>query len=217
MVLHLADGLDVPLRERNPLLVAAGFAPAYQERSIDAVEMQPVRHAMDALLRGHEPYPAIVVDRLWNVVSANSMSWVLIEGVAPELLEPPINVLRLSLHPKGLAARIHNLAEVSSHLLTRLRRQMHLTGDQAVIDLYGELVEYPDVSTEVPASEVEGPSAVVLPVHYSVRDRDLSLFSMIATFGTPLDITLEELMIESFFPADDATAETLRDWSTQAT
>jgi len=213
MVLHLAEELDVPLRERNALLVAAGFAPVYRERRIDAPEMGPVRDALDALLKGHEPYPAIVCDRLWNLVSANAMSWVLVEGVDPDLLAPPVNVLRVSLHPQGLAPRVRNLAEVSSHLLTRLRRQVHLTGDQDAADLYDELVAYPGVSTEVPASEIEGPSAVVLPVRYAVRDRELALFSTIATFGTPIDVTLAELVIEAFFPADDATAATLREWA----
>jgi len=213
MVLHLAEELDVPLRERNALLVAAGFAPVYGHRHIDAPEMQPVRDALDALLKGHEPYPAIVCDRLWNLVSANPMSWVLVEGVDAALLDPPINVLRISLHPDGLAPRIRNLAEVSSHLLTRLRRQVHLTGDQEAADLYDELVSYPGITTDLAASEIEGPSAVVLPVRYTVRDRELALFSTIATFGTPVDVTLAELVIESFFPADDATGETLREWA----
>lgn len=213
MVLHLAEELDVPLRERNALLVAAGFAPTYRERRIDAPEMEPVRDAIDALLDSHSPYPAIVVDRLWNLVSSNAPSWVLVDGVAADLLVPPINVLRVSLHPDGLGRRIHNLSEVSSHLLTRLRRQVHLTGDEAAGELYDELVSYPGVSTDVPISEAEGPSAVVLPVRYEVRGRELSLFSTIATFGTPVDITLAELMIESFFPADAPTAAALREWA----
>lgn len=213
MVLHLAAELEVPLRDRNALLVAAGFAPAYRERQIDAPEMQPVRDALAALLRGHEPYPAIVVDRLWNVVSANAMSWVLVEGVDPDLLAPPLNVLRVSLHPRGLAPRIRNLEEVSADLLTRLRRQVQLTGDDEAAALYDELAGYPGLSTDVPQSEIEGPSTVVLPVRYSVRGRELSLFSTIAVFGTAIDITLSELMIESFFPADDATAATLREWA----
>lgn len=216
MVLHLAEELDVPLRDRNGLLVAAGFAPVYRERRIDAPEMEPVREAIDALLRGHEPYPAIVCDRHWNLVSANAASWVLVEGVDAELLEPPLNVLRISLHPRGLAPRIRNFAEVSAHLLTRLRRQVHLTGDEDAAELYEELASYPGVSTEIPASEVEGPSAVVLPVRYAVRDRELALFSTIATFGTAIDITLAELMIESFFPADGETAATLRAWGDSA-
>lgn len=213
MVLHLAEELDVPLRERNPLLLAAGFAPLYAERRIDAPEMAPVRDAIDALLASHEPYPAIVGDRLWNLVSANAMSWVLVDGVDPELLEPPLNVLRVSLHPKGIAPRIRNLAEVSAHLITRLRRQVFLTGDQEASDLYDELTAYPGVSTDLVTSEIEGPSAVVLPLRYEVRGRELSLFSTIATFGTAVDITLAELMIESFFPADPATAATLREWA----
>ena len=213
MVLHLAEHLDVPLRDRNALLIAAGFAPVYRERTIDAPEMAPVREALDALLASHEPFPAIVVDRLWNVVAANAMSWVLVEGVDDELLRPPLNVLRLSLHPSGLARRIHNFAEVSAHLITRLRRQVHLTGDGAAAELLDELLSYPGVSAEVPAGEVEGPSAVVLPVRYAVRDRELALFSTLAVFGTPIDITLSELMIEQFFPADSTTASLLREWA----
>lgn len=213
MVLHLAEELDVPLRERNPLLAAAGFAPVYTERPIDDPAMSPVREAIDGLLRGHEPYPAIVVDRLWNVVSANAMSWVLLDGVDPSLLAGSLNALRVTLHPNGLAPRIENFGEVSAHLLTRLRRQADLTGDDETLALYEELSGYPGVRTEVTTSELEGPNAVVLPVTYTVRDVELSLFTTIATFGTPLDITLSELMIESFFPADAATAETLREWS----
>ena len=213
MVLHLAEELDVPLRERNTLLVAAGFAPVYRERRIDAPEMEPVRDAIDALLQSHEPYPAIVVDRLWNLVSANSMSWVLVEGVHPDLLEPPLNVLRVTLHPKGLAPRIRNLDEVSAHTLTRLRRQYHLTGDQDMADLYDELSSYPGLSTDMPPAEIEGPGAVVLPVVYEARGEELALFSTVATFGTAVDITLAELMIESFFPADRRTADLLRQWS----
>jgi transcriptional regulator with XRE-family HTH domain len=217
LVLHLAEHLDVPLRERNALLLAAGYAPEYQERRIDSPDMQAARDALDALLRSHEPYPAIVADRLWNLVSSNAAAWVFVEGVAPELVEPPMNVLRLTMHPEGLAPRIQNFTELTAHLLTRLKRQVHLTGDQAAADLYDELSRYPNVATDLVATEIEGPSAVVTPVRFRARDRDLSLFSTIATFGTAIDITLAEIVIESFFPADEQTAAALREWGGVAT
>lgn len=216
MVLHLAEQLDVPLRDRNALLLAAGYAPLYRERPIDAPDMAPVRDALDALLRSHHPYPAVVVDRLWNVVAANAMSWVMIEGVAPDLIADEINILRLTLHPEGLAPRIRNFAEVSGELMSRLRRQVHLTGDRAAADLFDELGGYPGVHKEVTQAQAEGCSTVVLPVRFEVRGRELAVFSTIATFGTPLDITLAELVIESFFPADEATADALREWGAPA-
>lgn len=214
MVLHLAEELDVPLRERNALLQAAGFAPVYRRTDLDAPEMQPAREALDLVLRGHEPYPAVVVDRLWNLVAANAAAGLFLEDVDPSLLEPPLNVLRLSLHPAGLAGRVPNLAEVSAHLLTRLRRQVHLTGDPDAAALYEELSGYPGVTATEPApGAAEGPGEVVVPVRFVARGRELRLFSTIATFGTAVDLTLAELAIESFFPADRDTAELLRSWA----
>jgi transcriptional regulator with XRE-family HTH domain len=210
MVLHLAEQLDVPLRERNTLLVAAGYAPAYAESRLDAAEMAPVREALEVVLRGHEPYPALVVDRGWNLVTANRSIGFLTEGVAEELLLPPVNVLRASLHPDGLAPRIINLAEWSSHLLTRLRRQATVTGDDALAALHDELAAYPGVSAEAPLAELEGPGTVAVPLRIRTGEAHLALYSTIATFGTALDLTLAELAIEAFLPADDRTAAALR-------
>ncbi|MFL5844761.1 MAG: helix-turn-helix domain-containing protein [Solirubrobacteraceae bacterium] len=204
MVLHLADRLDVPLRDRDALLLAAGYAPAFGQRDMEAPEMAPVREAIDLVLRGHEPYPAAVVDRGWNLVAGNSGIGLLTASVAAHLLEPPVNVLRVSLHPEGLAPRIANLGEWREHLLHRLARQVALTADDAAAALLAELEAYPG-----------GPDDEERPAHNDIvvplRLRDgLTFFSTVATFGTAVDITVSELSIESFFPADAATAEALR-------
>lgn len=202
MVLHLAERLEIPLRERDALLLAAGYAPAYGARDLDAPEMAPVREAIELVLRGHEPYPAAVVDRGWNLVAGNSGIALLTEGVSPELLEPPVNVLRVSLHPHGMAPRIANLAEWREHLLHRLRRQVALIPDDDTRALLAELESYPaPADADVPHNEI------VVPLR--LRD-GLAFFSTVATFGTAVDVTVSELAIESFFPADDATARALR-------
>src|SRR5436190_788154 len=140
LVLHLAEHLDVPLRERNTLLLAAGYAPTYRETPMESSEMAPVRDALEKILASHEPFPALIVDRHWTLVSANRPALsVLTDGVAPELMAPPVNALRVSLHPDGLAPRIVNLAEWSAHLLTRLHRQHLATGDNTLATLYDEL------------------------------------------------------------------------------
>lgn len=202
MVLHLAEQLDVPLRERDALLLAAGFAPAFGERDLDAPEMAPVREAIDLVLTAHEPYPAAVVDRHWELISGNAGIGLLVEGVAPHLLEPPVNVLRVSLHPEGMAPRIANLGEWREHLLHRLRRQAALTGDPATAALLEELEGYPGA----PDGERPPHNDIVVPLR--LRD-GLAFFSTVATFGTAVDITVSELSIESFFPADAATAAAL--------
>jgi transcriptional regulator with XRE-family HTH domain len=207
MVLHLSEELDVPLRDRNRMLLAAGFAPAYEEHPIDAPEMGPVRAALDQVLAGHEPYPALVVDRWWNMVAANRSIALFLDDVAPALLEPPVNVLRLSLHPDGLAARVLNLPEVRSHLLGRLRRQVALTADEQLERLYEEVAAYGPAHDEHDAA-TEG--AIVVPVRLRTSAGELAFFSTIATFGTAVDITVAELAIEAFFPADAATTEALR-------
>ncbi|MEQ1786773.1 MAG: helix-turn-helix transcriptional regulator [Acidimicrobiales bacterium] len=206
LVLHLAEHLDVPLRERNSLLMAAGFAPVYRERSLDDDEMDPVRAALDMILAGHEPYPAVIVDRLWNLVTANAAALTLFTaGVAPTLLEPPVNVVRLGLHPDGLGSRVKNLAELSDHLLIRLQRQLAVSPDRELQALYDEVLGYPGVRHESPV--VTDPTTLLfVPMVFEGPDgRELSLFSTLATFGTALDITLAELSIEAFFPADAAT------------
>jgi transcriptional regulator with XRE-family HTH domain len=209
MVLHLAEHLDVPLRDRNSLLVGAGYAPTFQASDYDAPEMAAVRRAIDAVLAGHEPYPAILVDRRWTLVAANRAAVLLVEGVAPELLAPPCNVLRASLHPEGLAARIVNLAEWAHHIIGGLRRQVAVTGDEELRELEAELVGYADAQGAAPGPPTEAPGAVAIPVRLRSDDGELAFITTIATFGTALDITLAELAIEAFLPADAATAAAL--------
>lgn len=212
LVLHLADHLDVPLRERNALLLAAGYAPVYPATSLDAEEMAPVRDALDRLLRGHEPFPAVVVDRRWDLVTANGPALaILSDGVAPELLDPPVNTLRVSLHPGGLAPRIVNLPEYGAHLLHRLHRQAIAAGDPDLHALHAELRGYPGV-TEEPAPSASDPTALLfVPLVLRTRDgAELTFFSTLTTFGTALDVTMAELAIEAFYPADATTAAHLR-------
>jgi transcriptional regulator with XRE-family HTH domain len=208
MVLRLAEQLELPLRERNHLLLAAGYAPVYAETALDSPHLSAVRAAVRQLLTGHEPYPAVVVDRGWNLVDANASVALLTEGVAPELLAPPANVLRVSLHPGGMASRIVNLGEWRAHLLGRLRREVALTADATLVALYDELRAYP-CDRPVPESEVPGPGDIVVPLRIRHGDGELAFFSTVATFGTPLDVTVAELTIESFFPADAETASIL--------
>jgi transcriptional regulator with XRE-family HTH domain len=210
MVLRLAEPLDLPLRERNRLLVAAGYAPVYPETALEAPPMAAVRAAVRQVLAAHEPYPAVVVDRAWTLVDANASVALLTAGVAPALLAPPANVLRASLHPDGLAPRIVNLGEWRAHLLGRLRRQIAFTADPELARLYDELRAYPCDQPE-PEVELPGPGDIVVPLRLRHGDRELAFFSTVATFGTPLDITVAELAIEAFYPADAATAAALRD------
>lgn len=208
MVLHLAEQLDLPLRERNRLLIAAGYAPVYAERSLGTTPMAAVRDAVRQVLTGHEPYPAVAVDGRWNLVDTNGALSPLLHGVAPALLEPPVNALRASLHPDGMAPRIANLGEWRGHLLGRLRRQVEHTADPELSALYDELVELP-CDDEVPPVEHPGPGDVVVPLRLRHPAGELTFFSTVTTFGTPLDITVAELAIEAFFPADPATAAIL--------
>jgi transcriptional regulator with XRE-family HTH domain len=207
MVLHLAEHLEIPLRDRNGLLLAAGYAPVYAERPLDAEEMGPVRQALARFLRAHEPYPALVLDRHYVLLDANDALGALLAGVASELRAPPANALRVTLHPRGMAPRIRNLAEWSAHLLVRLRRQAAATGDAELDALHDELAGYPGVETEPPHEDA---SEIVLPLRLEADDgSELSFFSTISTFGTAVDITLAELAIEAFYPANAATAEHL--------
>jgi transcriptional regulator with XRE-family HTH domain len=209
MVLRLGEHLDVPLRERNHLLLAAGFAPAYGESALSAPEMATVRAAVAQVLAGHEPYPAVVVDRYWNLVDANSSVSVLTEGVAPELLAPPANVLRLALHPDGMAPRVLNLGEWRADLLGRLRRHVEATADPELAELLAEMHGYPGAQP-ASAGEIPGRGEIFVPLRLRHGAAELSFFSTIATFGTPLDVTVAELAIESFYPADPGTGEYLR-------
>jgi len=206
MVLQLAERLDVPLRERNVLLVAAGFAPAFPQRSLDDPALKPVQRAIDLVLKAHEPNPALAVDRHWNLVSANRMVAPLLEGVPERLLGQPFNVLRLSFHPEGLASRTVNLAEWCGHLLERLHRQCETTADPELIKLYSDLKAYPIPARSAPLSS----DNVAIPFKMRHHGEILSFFSTTMVFGTPVDITTSELALETFFPADDLTAERMR-------
>ena len=210
MVLRLAERLEVPLRERNALLVAAGFAPMYRQRSLDDPAMAAARRAVDLVLKGHEPFPALAVDRHWNLVAHNALVPLLMEGASPELLKPPINVLRLSLHPEGVAPRIANLSQWRVHLLERLQQQIAATGDAVLQSLHDELEAYPApaVSHDAPVIDT-ALSAVAVPFQVVMPSGVLSFLSTITIFGTPVDVTLQELAVESFFPADEQTAAAL--------
>ena len=213
LVIHLADQLEVPLRERNSLLLAAGYAPAFAQHDLDDPEMGPVRDTLERLLRGHEPYPAVVVDRHWGLVAANRPIAMLTAGVAPHLMEPPVNVLRLSLHPDGLAPRIRNLGEWRAHLLDRLARQAVVSGDPALFALHEELAALPGAE---PGHGVDlETSEIAVPLRLGVQGEELAFISTATSFGTAIEVTVSELAIESLFPADEATARALRAWSEQ--
>jgi transcriptional regulator with XRE-family HTH domain len=215
MVLNLAERLEVPLRERNLLLNAAGYAPVFPERPFADPALEPARRAVELVLKGHEPYPALAVDRHWMLLAANGAVGALIASADPELLRPPLNVLRLSLHPGGLAPRIANLAEWRAHLLERLRRQIEMTADPKLVALMGELAAYP-APGEHDATSTPDYAGVVVPLRLVTNGGTLSFFSTTTVFGTPVDVTLSELALESFFPADAATAEALRRMATRA-
>ncbi|MGW4831363.1 helix-turn-helix domain-containing protein [Amycolatopsis japonica] len=209
MVLRLGEHLEVPLRERNQLLLAAGYAPAYAETGLAAPELEAVRKAVRQLMTGHEPYPAAVVDRWWNLVDANASISLMTDLVSPALMTAPVNVLRVTLHPDGMAPYVLNLGEWRAHLLGRLRRQVIQTADTMLTELLEELRAYP-CADPVPEVEVPGPGDIFVPLRLLHGDAELTFFSTVSTFGTPLDVTVAELVIESFFPADADTAEYLR-------
>jgi hypothetical protein len=210
MVLRLAERLDVPLRERNILLTAAGYAPVFPERPLSDPALQSARQAVEIVLKGHEPYPALAIDRYWTLVAANAAVGPLLEGCDPALLEPPLNVLRLSLHPAGLAPRIVNLDEWRAHLLERLQRQVELTADPLLTALMQELRSLPAPPTARRRPLKKHPSALAVPLVLEIAGAALSFISTTTMFGTPVDVTLAELAIEAFFPADSATADALR-------
>ena len=210
MVLRLAERLDVPLRERNALLVAAGYAPMYKERPLDDPALSAARQAVDLILKSHEPYPALAVDRHWNLLAHNAMVPHLLVGIDASLLQPPLNVLRLSLHPLGLAPKIVNLGQWREHLFERLRQQIHATGDAVLASLLEELRAYP-VPEGAHDTRLEGELlGVAMPFKFRTAGGVLSFISTITVFGTPVDITLQELALETFFPADDFTLAALR-------
>jgi transcriptional regulator with XRE-family HTH domain len=211
MVLLLANHLQVPFRERNHLLLAAGHAPAFPEHSLQDAELAPVREALDRILTGHEPYPAMVVDRAWNMVAANRAIAAMAGWVDPALLESPINVMRVGLHPRGLAPRMINLAEVRAYFVERLQRQVAITGDEKLAALLMEVSAYPAPEHERDPASVAAAREILMPVRLRAPGgAELSLFITVATFGTPVEVTTSELSIELGFPADAATAEAMR-------
>jgi transcriptional regulator with XRE-family HTH domain len=212
MLLHLSRVLEIPLRERNRLLVRAGFAPMFPEKPLDAPEMHAARSAIETVLHGHEPYPALALDRHWNLVLANGPARRFIAGAAPRLLAPPVNMMRLCLHPDGLAAAIVNLAQVRARMLHRLERQVARDADAVLAALLAELSALP-APTPAPIAQ-EGLGEVILPLQLRTPVGELKLFSTLTVFGTALEVGLSELAIEAFFPADAASGEGLRAWAT---
>jgi len=203
MVLRLAEQLDVPLRERNALLLAAGFAPRYDERPLGSTALSMARAAVERVLRAHEPYPALAFDRNWDIVMTNRALDPFLAGIAPELLEPPMNLLRLGLDPRGLAGLVVNLGDTRRVFRSRVRRQLAAAPNERLTALYQELLG-PDDGGEVAEADV------VIPMVIRVDGAELRMFSTITTFGTPLDLTLEDLAVESYYPADEATAAYFR-------
>jgi transcriptional regulator with XRE-family HTH domain len=205
MLLRLAERLAIPARDRNLLLVAAGFAPALPERSLDDPALAAARRAVELVLKAHEPFPALAVDRHWQLVAANAGIAPFLVGAAPHLLAPPVNVLRLSLHPEGLAPRIENLAEWRAHILHRLEAQVAASGDQVLAALLEELRTYPGGRMR----GEDGYGGVAVPLRVKAGEAVLSFLGTTTMFGTPIDVTLSELAIEAFLPADEATAALL--------
>ncbi|WP_091809188.1 helix-turn-helix transcriptional regulator [Burkholderia sp. WP9] len=213
MVMHLAERLDVPLRARNALLVAAGYAPLFRERPLSDPQLAAAREAVELVLKGHEPYPALAIDRHWTIVAANGALAPLLNGASPELLKPPVNALRLSLHPEGIAASIVNWHAWREHILARLQRQIDVSGDDTLSALRDELAAYPaPPGADATEHDNTAVNQIAVPLRLRTPIGVLSFFSTTTVFGTPVDVTLSELAIEAFFPADPQTATALRDF-----
>ena len=213
LLLTLARHLEVPLRDRNSLLLAAGYAPRYQETSIDAPVSQPVRASLERLLATHDPYPGVVLDRQWNIILANQAAQRLVGGLPALVTQPSVNVFRISLHPDGLAAITLNFDEWCASMLRQLRRLVMVTADEALRQLEHEVLAYPNVVAHLERAtdrEVSDEPPLLVPCRLAVGGVELSLFTMLTTFGTPRDITIDEIAVELFYPADDATAVALR-------
>jgi transcriptional regulator with XRE-family HTH domain len=210
MLLRLAGCLDVPLRDRNVMLAAAGYAPVFRERDFHEPALDLVRRNVEVVLAAHDPNPALAVDRHWVMLAANRAVAHLVSGAEPALLRPPVNILRLCLHPAGLASRIVNLAQWRAHVIARLRRQIDVSGDGALMDLLEEIRDYPSPRGTGPGSIEHEDDLVATPFRLATIDGVLSFLGTTTLFGTPTDITLSELTIEAFLPADARTAEIMR-------
>ncbi|HEX3576238.1 MAG TPA: helix-turn-helix transcriptional regulator [Rhodopila sp.] len=210
MVLRLAEQLEVPLRDRNTLLTAAGYAPVFRERALDDPGLRPALRAVEAIIQGHMPYPALAVDRHWTLVTANAAMPRLLAGVDAALLAPPVNVLRLALHPSGLAPRTINLGVWRAHLLDRLRRQAEASADPVLLRLLEELRGYPAPRGGRPVQAPADYGGMVVPFELATDGGAMTFLSTTTVFGTPVDITLSELALECFYPADEVTAAMLR-------
>jgi transcriptional regulator with XRE-family HTH domain len=208
LLLYLADQLDLPLRDRNELLLAAGHAPRYPHQPLGSEQLRTARDALAELLKSHEPYPAVVMDQHWNIIERNRSAAALATGVAAELAQPPVNVLRLSLHPRGLAPNIINLAEWSAYLIGRLHRQIAMSADPFLEDLAGEVSRYPGVTGR--REQEQAADQIFVPLRIRHEGTELRLLNTLTTFGAPRDVTLAELVLEAFYPADTETADVLR-------
>lgn len=208
MVLLLAERLRVPLRERNTLLVAAGFAPTFSERALSDSALGVARKAVDMILAGHEPYPALAIDRHWTLIAANQAAQRLLAGVAPELLVPPVNVVRVSMHPRGIAPRIANLRQWRAHLMARLRHQIEVTADPVLTELMREVSNYPVPDSGDCAAQGEM-AGIVVPLQIVTDLGGLSLLSTTTVFGTAVDVTVSEIALETFYPVDAESAAIL--------
>jgi transcriptional regulator with XRE-family HTH domain len=212
LVLAVAIELEVPLRERNVLLLAAGYAPRYTETSLDDPAMSRMRSSIQRMLDAHDPYPGVAIDRLWNVVLTNNAAMLLLDGIPEEVLGPSLNVYRVCLHPEGLAARTVNFHDWAVYLLGQLERSIVLTGDRSLAELAEEVRSYPNVAELVGArraKEWDDPP-LLIPFEMQAGDEVLSMFTTLTMFGTPRDVTLEEIAVELFFPGDDRTEAILR-------
>lgn len=211
-LLRLARELRIPARERNRLLTVAGFAPEYWERSLDEPDMAAARNAVELIISGHLPHPALVVNREWNLLLANDAANFLLQGVNPDFLTPPVNVLRLSLHPDGLAPRVANYRQWRAHVIDRLTHQVDLTADPALAKLLGEIQTYPVPDNALPFTEndTSATSGIAVPFELETPMGKLTFLSTTTVFGTAVDISLSELVIETFFPMDPHTAEVMR-------
>jgi transcriptional regulator with XRE-family HTH domain len=211
LLVALADVLDMPLRDRNALLLAAGYAPRYSETELDAPDMAAMRQAITRVLEAHDPYPGVALDRHWNIVIANAAAQRMTAVVPPELLTPPLNIFRIGLHPRGMAARTANFDEWGRHMLRELQRLADGSVDHALAALQDEVRGYPNVRALLSAPPAAAPSnPLLVPCVLDIAGQRLSLFTTLATFGSPRDVTLAELTVELFYPADAATEAALR-------